>query len=266
MSELIPIYSISKPFLAEAVLALNIPLNDQIGSHLSGLQDCYSRRVISELLNHTSGLDDYCDISEYKVAVRERVPAWDRDFLLEIASTREHNHQGFHYSNIGYLLLAMLVEKECSSTYFGAISELVLRPLRINGFHEWKSPHPQIPDYDPNWVYSGTVLSSPQAIAPSLLTLAQHRDESIGLNAGITQLSYPNTGFEAPGYGYGFMLDGGGADSPPRYVGHGGGGPGFNLMALVSTSDWKAEAMYSVTDFDQQNAITSLIHRFNEVV
>jgi CubicO group peptidase (beta-lactamase class C family) len=205
-------------------------------------------------------------MSEYKMAVHERKPAWNRDFLLKIASTREHNHQGFHYSNIGYLLLSMLVEKECSAQYFGAISELVLRPLRINGFHEWKSPHPQIPDYDPNWVYSGTVLSSPQAIAPSLLTLAKYRDESIGLNAGITRLSYPNTGFEEPGYGYGFMTDGGGADSLPRYVGHGGGGPGFSLMAIVSTSDWKAELIYSSTEFDQSKAITSLINSLNDVI
>ena len=263
MADLIPIYSISKPFLAEAVIALGVPLDTPVGKFVPDLLDCYKSRVLAELLNHTSGLDDYGDMPEYRQAVKEGKPAWDREFLLALASKRNHVNPGFRYSNIGYLLLVLLIERETQLPYFQAITKLVLSPLETYGFEPWLSRHSNIPDYDPNWVYSGTFLGDPELIAPSLLKLARYRDESIGLNAGITPVSHPNTGFEQPGYGLGFMTDAGSTESEPRYVGHGGGGPGFNLMALVNTVNWKSELEYSTGEFDQSKAITSLIHKLS---
>ena len=264
VSDLIPIYSISKPFLAQAVIALDIPLDSPIDEYVHGLHDCYKGRIISDLLNHTSGLDDYGDMPEYQEAVKEGKPAWERELLLAKASIRTHNNEGFRYSNIGYLLLVMLVEKETQLSYFDAISKLVLIPLGIGGFEPWLSKHSSIPNYDPNWVYSGTFLSDPKTIAPSLMRLARHRHDSMGLGVGITQLSYIDTGFEEPGYGLGFMSDGGWSNSVPRFVGHGGGGPGFSLMALVNTSNWKSGLEYSTEDFDQSQAITKLIKKIGD--
>ena len=263
MADLIPIYSISKPFLAEAVIALGVPLDTQVGKFLPDLHDCYKSRVIVELLNHTSGLDDYGDMPEYRQAVKEGKPAWDREFLLALAAKLNHANHGFRYSNIGYLLLVLLIEKETQLPYFEAITKLVLNPLEIYGFEPWESRHSSIPDYDPNWVYSGTFLGDPKSIAPALLKLARHREETIGLKAGITPVSHPNTGFEHPGYGLGFMTDAGSTELEPRFVGHGGGGPGFNLMALVNTANWKSELEYSAREFDQSKAITSLIHKLS---
>jgi len=264
VSDLIPIYSISKPFLAEAVIALDVPLDSEIGRYVPGLHDCYKSRKISDLLNHTSGLDDYGDMPEYQEAVKEGKPAWERELLLAKASIRTHNNEGFRYSNIGYLLLVMLIEKETQLSYFDAISKLVLIPLDIRGFEPWLSKHSSIPNYDPNWVYSGTFLGDPKIIASSLMKLAWHRHDSIGLGVGITQLSYIDTGFEEPGYGLGFMADGGWSNSVPRFVGHGGGGPGFSLMALVNTSNWKSELMYSTGEFVQSEAIAELIKKIGD--
>ncbi len=261
MSDLIPIYSISKPFLAEAVLALDISLDTEIGQYLPGLHDCYKNRLVANILNHTSGLDDYIDMPEYHEAVKAHQPAWSRDYLLNLASRRTHNNVGFHYSNIGYLLLVLLIEKQTQHPYFEAISELVLTPLDIQGFEPWLTRHPSIPNYDPHWVFSGTFLGDPKLIASSVMKLARHRQASIGLSVGITPLSYRDTGFEEPGYGIGFMSDGGWVDSEPRYVGHGGGGPGFSLMALVNTSNWKSELAYSTGEFDQKKAIVDLINK-----
>lgn len=259
MVELIPIYSIAKPFLAESVIALEIPLDSQIGEYVPGLQDCFKSRRIKDLLNHTSGLDDYGAMPEYQLAVEEGQQAWDRDTLLAVASRLSHRNTGFCYSNIGYLLLVMLVERETKLTYFEAISSLVLNPLGISGFAPWLSRHSSIPSYDQGWVYSGTFLGDPMTVASSLMKLARYRHETIGLRAGIIHLSYPDTGFERPGYGYGLMTDGGGSDLEPRYVGHGGGGPGFNLMALVNTSNWKSEFRYSTGVFNQRDAIAEII-------
>ena len=263
MSDLIPIYSISKPFLAQAVIELGIPLDSQIGQHVPGLHDCYKSRKIVDLLNHTSGLDDYCDMPEYQEAVKEGKPSWERELLLAKASIRTHNNEGFRYSNIVYLLFVMLIEKTQLS-YFDAISKLVLTPLDIRGFEPWLSKHPNIPNYDPNWVYSGTFLGNPKTIASSLMKLARHRHDSMGLGVDIIQLSYIDTGFEEPGYGLGFITDGGWSNSVPRFVGHGGGGPGFSLMALVNTSNWKSGLEYSTEDFDASQAITKLIKKIGD--
>lgn len=261
MRDLIPIYSISKPFLAEAVIALDVPLDSEIGQFLPGLHNCYKSKRISDLLNHTSGLDDYFELPEYQEAVKAGTPAWGREILLTKASELDHNNEGFRYSNIGYLLLRMLVEEKTQKPFFEALSELVFKSLKIDGFKEWITPHPAIPNYDPNWVYSGTFLGDPKTIASSLLKLARHRHDSMGLGLGLTQLSYANTGFEEPGYGFGFMTDGGWSNSDPRFVGHGGGGPGFNLMALVNTANWKSELVYSTGEFDQSKAISELIRK-----
>lgn len=215
-------------------------------------------------MNHTSGLDDYGDMPEYQDAVKEGKPAWEREFLLSAASNRNHSNEGFRYSNIGYLLLVMLIEKETKLSYFDAISKLVLIPLGISGFEPWLSKHSSIPTYDPNWVYSGTFLGDPKTIASSLMKLARHRQNTIGLGVGITQLSYIDTGFKEPGYGLGFMADGGWSNSVPRFVGHGGGGPGFSLMALVNTSNWKSELIYSTGEFVQSKAIAKLIKKIGD--
>jgi len=252
---LIPIYSISKPFLAEAVLALALPLSDTIGQHLPRLAPVYAQRTIGDLLNHRSGLDDYGRLPDYHAAVANNEPAWSRGDLLERCAGLPHANPGFEYSNIGYLLLRMLLEQETGLSYFQAIRQLVLEPLNISGFREWESATDVVPGYDPSWVYSGTFLGQPETIAANLTKLAIHRRETIGHSAGWKPVPYQNTGFDDPGYNYGFMADG----NPARSVGHGGGGPGFGLMALVNLATGQAALRYSAGDkFDQAAAICDL--------
>ncbi|OXE36420.1 MAG: hypothetical protein CGW95_07760 [Phenylobacterium zucineum] len=255
---MIPVYSISKPFLAQAVVALGVDLESQIGEHLQGLSATYAERQIGRLLNHTSGLSDYSALAAYNEAVKANEPAWSREELLQRCESLNHAHEGFEYSNIGYLLLLMLVETRNGNRYYEALRELVLEPLGIEGFAEWTTRHPAIPDYDPGWVYSGTFLADPAAIAPAVSRLAQHRASTIGLTAGLKPVPYPNTGFAEPGYSYGFMNDGGRDGGNVRFVGHGGGGPGFQLMVLVQATNFTALVDYSTTGIDQAASIEAL--------
>ena len=257
MTSLVPAYSIAKPFLAQAVLELGLPLNDQIGKHLPGLHPTYASRTLAKLLNHTAGLADYSFLKEYAPAVDARETAWSREELLERCLVFPHTHDGFQYSNIGYLLLRMLVEHETGATMFEGIKRLVLDPLEIEGFQEWETFGDLVPGYDPRWVYSGTFLASPEDLQAGFVKLAQHRASTRGFIEGIAKVPYENTGFDNPSYGFGFMCDTDGV-SEPKFVGHGGGGPGYAHMLLVNTDNWQVGMKSSTSDFNQTEAILAL--------
>lgn len=255
---MIPAYSVSKPFLAQAVLELNLNLDEPVGQYLSDLPEVYAQRRIRDLLNHTSGLDDYSALADYNEAVERRQKAWSREELLQRAEALAHKNQGFQYSNIGYLLLDMLVEQATEQPYFAALDELVFKPLEINGFEEWHSPHPAIADYDPSWVYSGTFLAEPDVLVAGLARLVARRQQTIGLQAGLVAVELPDTGFDNPGYNFGFMVDGGRNGRPIAFAGHGGGGPGFQHMALVRVDNSDAAIEASTDGLDQRAAIEIL--------
>lgn len=224
--------------------------------HLPELAPAYASRRIYQLLNHTSGLADYSFLKEYGQAVEAREDAWSRDELLERCLIFPHTHEGFQYSNIGYLLLRMLVESKTSKSMFQAIEQLVLEPLDIDGFADWENKTELVPNYDPRWVYSGTFLADEESIKKGFVKLVQHRAATIGLDTGIAEVPYPDTGFDHPGYGYGLMSDV--RNGSPLYVGHGGGGPGFAHMLLVNTSNWQVAIESSTQEFNQTEAILRL--------
>lgn len=254
----IVVYSIAKPFLAQAVLELGLPLDAPIGDFVQGLAPVYAQRTIGALLNHTSGLADYSFLQTYGDAVEAREPAWPRQDLLERCLEFAHMAPGFQYSNIGYLLLRTAVEARTGTSFFGALQQLVFEPLGIEGFAEWEAPTNIVPGYDPRWVYSGTFIAEAEAVAPAFAKLVQHRDKTIGLSAGNTAVDHENTGFETPGYGYGLMSDVASENECPRLVGHGGGGPGFGLMVLTNTANWQTELEYATAGFNQIEAIGRL--------
>jgi CubicO group peptidase (beta-lactamase class C family) len=256
--KLIPVYSIAKPFLAQAVLELAVDLKAPVGDYVAGIAERYAVRRIEQLLNHTSGLADYGFLKVYHEAVEAREPAWSRERLFAECDRFPHVAEGFQYSNIGYLLLRMLVERQTGLPMFGALQQLVFEPLGLEGFAQWEAETDQVPGYDPRWVYSGTFLAEPEAIAPAFGALAKHRHDTFGLDQGIAAVNHENTGFDLPGYGFGFMCNGGRDGMALQHVGHGGGGPGFNLMVLTDVNTWRTEVEYSTTGFDQTEAIGRL--------
>ena len=119
--------SISKQFTATAILTLvqekRIQLDDPIATYLPGLPPGITVR---HLLAHQSGLADYenhLPPGEFQVkdaevlAILRQLPD-----LLTPPSTK------YAYSNSGYSLLALLVEKITGQRYADALRERVLKP------------------------------------------------------------------------------------------------------------------------------------------
>jgi len=255
---MIPVYSISKPFLAQAVLELDLPIHNPIGNFLPKLAPVYADRPLDQLLNHTSGLGSYGELPDYQSSVDAGLPAWPAPLLLTKCLNITHDNVGFSYSNLGYLLLLMLVEHETGLPYFQALQKLVFEPLGLTEFAQWTEANKIVPRYDPRWVYSGTFLSTPEAIAPAVAKLAQYRAETLGLTAGLIPVHITDTGFDNPGYNFGLMTDGGFTGEPPQLVGHGGSGPGYELITLTNTSTWESAIEYTTEGFEQSEAIKRL--------
>jgi D-alanyl-D-alanine carboxypeptidase len=259
---LIPIYSIAKPFLASTILSLKLPLDAPISDFVPNLQPVYAGRTIGALLNHSSGLTDYGALPEYHAAVAAGESAWTREELLARCLDMDHNQDGFRYSNIGYLLLRMAIENITGKSMFAAFcvaSPALARAAAEGSAKEWETPTDVVPGYDPRWVYSGTFLADPAKLSALFSELISERQTLAPLWAGIQPVPYPNTGFDTPGYGYGLMTDCGIEGVNPRFVGHGGGGPGFSLMILHSTQTAQTALKHSTdTNWDQAAVIGEL--------
>ena len=112
--------SISKQFTATAVMLLMrqslLSPEDRITKYFPELA-AYEGVTVRHLLNHTSGIPDYFDDADWFIKIwkeEKRVPCNDEilSFLLETkAKPYFAPGEGLRYSNTGYNLLALLVER-----------------------------------------------------------------------------------------------------------------------------------------------------------
>lgn len=110
-----PLASLTKPFTASAVLALaaegKLTLEDPLGKHLTELRSPWADLPIESLLTHTAGLP--AEIASRRYEGDHRFEPVDRDTFLERVQHFEPDHppgRAFNYSNVGYGLLAAVVE------------------------------------------------------------------------------------------------------------------------------------------------------------
>lgn len=124
--------SVAKQFTAALVLKLvdreRLSLTDSIGRHLTGLPPEWNSITLEQLLNHTSGLaPDYRELSR----VAENLPS---DSLVAMAARDELRSTpgtSFAYSNTGYMLLGVLLEKVHGKPYSVVLRDEIARPLGL---------------------------------------------------------------------------------------------------------------------------------------
>lgn len=123
---LFDIGSLTKQFTAAAVLKLEmlgkLSTDDKIGKFLSGVPEDKSSITIHELLRHSSGLRGDVGGDYEKIGRAE--------FFAKVMASPLESKVGerFRYSNIGYSLLAMIVEKVSGQTYETFLSENLFKP------------------------------------------------------------------------------------------------------------------------------------------
>jgi CubicO group peptidase (beta-lactamase class C family) len=124
--------SVSKQFTATCILMLvdrgQLELKDSLTDVFPDFPEYGSGITITHLLQHTSGLKDY----EPFVPEDSPVQVVDAD-VLELM--RQQDHTDFapgsehRYSNSGYAVLAMIVEKISSQTYPEFLKQNIFEPL-----------------------------------------------------------------------------------------------------------------------------------------
>jgi len=121
-----PIASITKQFTAAAVLLLarekRLSLDDPIGRHLPGLPAAWRGVLVRQLLNHTSGIPNHPVLMREEMTPDSVVALAGREPLEFAPGTRSS------YSNVGYLVLGLLIEKLTEQPYRQYVDTRLFRP------------------------------------------------------------------------------------------------------------------------------------------
>jgi len=254
------IYSITKTFTAIIVLRLiengAISLDDPIAKHLP-LLSLPTSVTIRCLLNHTSGVPSYTDLSEYVPATKEQPSkSWSFEHVINLTCKGELDFQPgekWHYSNTGYMLLLLMIEAVTKEPFSKGIKIYVVNKLGLkntyvaeeidsgkvtNGYCRYLNNEDKIENitdkYDPWWCKTGLIVSTSEEVTKvyeSLFSGKLINSQSLLQMTEATPIMQPaGPHFNKPCYGFGLMIDPetdyGGA------YGHGGDGPGFNTWSV----------------------------------
>ncbi len=133
--------SVSKTFTATAIMLLvrqgKLNLEDRITKYFPELA-AYEGATVRHLLNHTSGIPDYFDDADWFVDLwkaEKRVPGND-EILRFLCETKAKPYfapgEGLEYSNTGYNLLALLVERLSGVPYEQFLQKNIFEPAGMN--------------------------------------------------------------------------------------------------------------------------------------
>jgi CubicO group peptidase (beta-lactamase class C family) len=133
--------STSKQFAAASVVLLaqegRLSLDDDVRRHIPELPDYGTRITIRHLLNHTSGIRDYIGLLALGGASFDGVTT-DQDALDAIVRQKSLNFEpgtAHLYSNSGYFLLSIIVERAAGKSLRDFAREQIFSPLGMERTH-----------------------------------------------------------------------------------------------------------------------------------
>nr|WP_208543285.1 serine hydrolase domain-containing protein [Lysobacter alkalisoli] len=162
--------SITKQFTSAAVLLLaedgRIGLDDPVKQWLPGLPAAADEVTIRHLLTHTSGLVDYEDVMPAGLDSQLR----DVD-VLALLEGQDHTYfapgTDYRYSNSGYALLALIVERASGMSFQQFLHERIFDPLGMDGTLAYVEEGPDVPhraygysEEDGGWTRTDQSLTS----------------------------------------------------------------------------------------------------------
>jgi CubicO group peptidase (beta-lactamase class C family) len=126
--------SITKTFTAVSIMILKeqgkLSYFDSLGIYFDDLPKIMNKVTINQLLNHTSGIPDYLD--NYPTQ-NDRLTNKD---IYRILKTKDYLYfqsgTEFKYCNSGYVLLALIIEKNSKTSYESFVKQNILVPLRMD--------------------------------------------------------------------------------------------------------------------------------------
>ncbi|EJQ95641.1 hypothetical protein IGW_01871 [Bacillus cereus ISP3191] len=142
--------SVTKTFTATTVLQLvgenRVQLDDSIEKWLPGLiqGNGYdgNQVTIRQLLNHTSGIAEYLKSKDADIMNSKKTYTAEEIVKIGLALPPDFSPgKGWSYSNTGYVILGMLIEKITDNSYAEEIEKRIIEPLDLsNTFLPGNSP------------------------------------------------------------------------------------------------------------------------------
>jgi len=137
--------SITKCFTATAVMQLvedgKITLKDNISAHLPHLPSAWSEVTVWHLLTHSSGIKSYTQLAAIADNPEKHFNAAEMIALVADLPLEFRPGERYEYSNTGYYVLGMLIEKCSGQSYGNFLEKRIFKPAgmastRVNDFSE----------------------------------------------------------------------------------------------------------------------------------
>ena len=266
--------SITKTVIATIALQLvgegRLRLDDTIERWLPGMVPDGSAITIRMLLNHTSGIYDYVSDPDWNVAVfADPNRDWSPQELVAVGNAHSPMFppgQGLSYSNTGYILIGLVLEKATGQPLQDLVTQRVVRPLHLHdtylatsarfrgayahgyfppsltgdGYLDASSFHPSI-----GWA-AGALVSTAPDLARFYQALLSGRLLTPAL---LNEMTTTVTGPDYPGIGVGLGIWS--VETPCGTVwGHEGGIPGYKNFALTDRGGTRAAVVLVPTELD----------------
>ncbi|PHD55044.1 D-alanyl-D-alanine carboxypeptidase [Bacillus toyonensis] len=133
--------SVTKTFIATVLLQLSgenrLNLEDSIEKWLPGViqGNGYdgNQITIRQILNHTSGIADYMNSKDFDIMDTKKSYTAEEFVKMGISLPPEFAPgKGWSYSNTGYVLLGILIEKVTGNSYAEEIENRIIEPLDLS--------------------------------------------------------------------------------------------------------------------------------------
>jgi CubicO group peptidase (beta-lactamase class C family) len=266
--------SMNKMFTAVATLQLvergKLSLDDTVGKILPDYPnaDVASKVKVRHLLSHTGGTGDIFG-PEFEAHRLELKTLQDYVKLYGSRDLEFEPGTKWDYSNYGFLLLGVILEKVSGKSYYDVVAENIFRvagmthsgsepesvkvPHRSRGYmrdrFETVSNEPTLP-------WRGTSAGGGYTTASDLMKFATALLSNKLLKAEtLAEATRPQ--FTAGDYGFGFQL---GRADEPRSFGHGGGAPGMNGILRVYPDSNQAVIVLANLDPPSASRIGDWLH------
>ena len=230
--------SITKQFTAMGILILEsrglVDRRDPVCDHLDTCPDGWEAVTIEHLLAHTSGIANFTDQADFD-GLQAATPA---ETVASVADIPLQWDPGrfFSYSNTGYVLLGMVIEKVSGQTYEAFVQDEIFGPLRMqdSGYEDGDTPGLATGYAEGFTVAEPLDMSVPYAAGGLYSTVLDLERWVEAISTDRLAPSVEMTRFDAPiaettdrigfAYGYGQFV---GDDGGSRVIHHDGGINGF---------------------------------------
>jgi D-alanyl-D-alanine carboxypeptidase len=239
--------SVTKQFTATAIMMLaeagKLGLEDRISKDLPDLPAAWKEVTIRQLLNHTSGIKSYTSVKDFFKTARKDYT--HREILDLVAKEPLEFPSGekWNYSNTGYFLLGMIIEKVAGTTYGEFLEGRIFKPLgmtqtRVNDLRAIIPGRAQGYEWNGKALRNGEYVSPTQPFAAGMLVSsvgdlvkwdAALASEKLLKKSTLESMWAPSPlskGSPAE-YGLGWQVK---PVNGHRLVSHGGGIPGFSTQ------------------------------------